>query len=259
MFPVLIEIGGFPIHTYGLLIATGFLLSLWVAKRETERLGLPGEKMVDLGFWSLLIGMIGSRILYVLTRWSYYSSHPIEIFYVWEGGLVFFGGPLLNIPFFLWYTKKHKLPRWTMLDLSATSVPLAHAFGRLGCLSAGCCYGKPTGENWGIKLYSSLVEPHLHGVYLHPTQLYESASLFALFFFLRWLRVRKKFDGQLLCLYFIGYSIIRSILEIFRGDKIRGFVIENVLSTSQFISIIVILGAIALYRYRSKAWKPLRT
>jgi phosphatidylglycerol:prolipoprotein diacylglycerol transferase len=252
MFPVLLNIGGFPVHTYGVLIAVGFLLCVWVSKKEAVRLGMPGDRIVDLGFWSLLVGMIGCRILYIITRWGYYLDHPLEMFYVWEGGLVFFGGPLLCIPFFLWYTKKHKLPRLKVIDLGAQAVPLAHAFGRLGCLSAGCCYGRPTGGEWGLKFYGDLVEPHLRGVFLHPTQLYESASLFALWAVLRRMRFKPKFDGQITCVYLISYSIIRSIIEIFRGDSIRGFVIDGVLSTSQFISILVIAGTLVFYWTKRK-------
>lgn len=247
MLPTLFRIGDFPIHAYGVLIAFGFLLCVWVSKRDAQAQGIPGDKIVDLGFWSLLVGMLGARILYVITRSSYYAAHPIEVFYVWEGGLVFFGGPLLNIPFFFWYTKKFKLNRWKVLDIGSTAIPLAHSFGRLGCLSAGCCYGRPTNGDWGIKLYTDLVEPHLQGVYLHPTQLYESACLMILFFVLRSMRFRKQFDGQVFYVYLISYSIIRSIIEIFRGDTIRGFVIEDVLSTSQFISILVIVVASILY------------
>lgn len=247
MHPILLRIGSFPVHSYGFLIAFGFLLCVWVSKREGERQGISGERMVDIGFWCLLVGMIGCRALYVITRWDYYIDHLIEILYVWEGGLVFFAGPLLNIPFFLWYSKKHNMPRWKVLDIGATAVPLAHAFGRLGCLSAGCCHGRPTGGEWGIKLYSELVEPHLRGIYLHPTQIYESISLFILFFALRRMRFHKKFDGQLACAYLIGYSIIRSVIEMFRGDSIRGFVIDGILSTSQFISILVIAGTLLFY------------
>ncbi|MBI3544444.1 MAG: prolipoprotein diacylglyceryl transferase [Deltaproteobacteria bacterium] len=248
MFPTLLRIGDFPVHSYGFLIAVGFLLCVWVSKREAVRLGLPGERIVDLGFWSLLVGMIGARILYIMTLWSQFMEHPREMLYVWEGGLVFFGGPLACIPFFFWYTSHYKLPRWKVLDIGAQALPLAHAFGRLGCLSAGCCHGKATSMPWGIKLYTELVEPSLRGVSIHPTQLYESISLLGLWYFLRRLRFRARFDGQIACAYLILYSIIRSVIEIFRGDSIRGFVIPDILSTSQFISLIVVIAAIALYR-----------
>jgi len=135
---------------------------------------------------------------------------------------------------------------------------VAHAFGRLGCLSAGCCYGKPTGGIWGIKLYSELVDPSMRGIYLHPTQLYESVSLFILFFGLLRVFSKKIFDGQVTLVYFMTYPILRSIIEVFRGDSIRGFVIEDILSTSQFISLLVFIGAtvalvLRLKQVRSKA------
>lgn len=247
MFPILLKIGSFPVHSYGFFIAVGFLLCVWVSKREAQRIGLPGEKIVDLGFWSLLVGMVGARVLYVLTLWPQFAQHPIEALYVWEGGLVFFGGPLSCIPFFFWYTKRNNFPRWQVLDIGAQAVPLAHAFGRIGCLSVGCCHGKATGGEWGIKLYSELVERDLRGVFIHPTQIYESVALILLFFALRRLRLRKKFDGQIACVYLIAYSIIRSVIEVFRGDSIRGFVLPDLISTSQFISILVILATIALY------------
>lgn len=252
MHPVLFEIVGFPIHTYGVLIATGFLLAVLVAKRDSEKIGLPGEKIVDLAFWCLLVGLIGSRILFVITRWEYFYENPLHVFYLWEGGLVFFAGPLTCIPFIYWYTKRYKLPRLKVLDILSHVIPLAHGFGRLGCLSAGCCHGKPTTGNWGIKLYSDLVEPGLRGVYLHPTQLYESVLLFSLFFLLRYLRRKQKFDGQILLYYLVFYSVIRSVVEVFRGDSIRGFVIPGVLSTSQFIALLVVIGCIW---YGHRIWK----
>lgn len=252
MFPILLRVGDFPVHTYGFLIAVGFLLSVWISKREAQRQGLPPDRVVDVGFWALLVGMLGARVLYVFTRWPYYAEHPIEVLYVWEGGLVFFGGPLACIPFFMWYTSHYKIPRWKLLDNVTQVLPLAHAFGRLGCLSAGCCHGRATGGNWGIKLYTELVEDHLRGVYIHPTQIYESVSLLVLFFALRRLRFHKKFEGQITLTYLIAYSIIRSVIEVFRGDSIRGFVIDGVLSTSQFISILVIAAALVFYFRKRK-------
>lgn len=247
MYPTLIEIAGFPIHTYGVLIALGFVLCVWIAKKEAIRLGLPAQKIVDAGFWSLLVGMVGARLLYVITRWDYFKLAPIEIFYVWEGGLVFYGGPLAVIPFFIWYAKKNRIPIFKLMDLGAISLPFAHAFGRLGCLSTGCCHGRPTGGEWGVKLYSELVEPHLRGVYLHPTQLYESLSLFLLSGFLYAIHRRKKFDGQIFSLYLVIYPVIRFIIEFFRGDSIRGFVLGTSISTSQFLSVFLLIGGILAY------------
>ncbi len=248
MHPLLLKIGPIPIHTYGFLIATGFLIALSVIKRLSIRTKLDVEKVLDLTFWSLLVGFLGARILYVITRWNSFANDPLDIFRIWEGGLVFLGGPIATIPFVIWYVRKHKLPVWKVLDVLTPGLVIAHAFGRLGCLAAGCCYGKPTGTSFGVRLYSELVERQFQGIPLHPTQLYESGSLFLLFLGLLVVFRRKLFDGQVALTYLLIYPIIRSVIEVFRGDLIRGFVIDDVLSTSQFICIFIFIGAaIALF------------
>ncbi|OFZ78817.1 MAG: prolipoprotein diacylglyceryl transferase [Bdellovibrionales bacterium RIFOXYD1_FULL_44_7] len=243
MHPLLVKLGPIPIHTYGFLIAIGFLIALFTIRTLSKKNGLNIERTLDITFWSLLVGFLGSRILFIITRLDYFASNPIAIFKVWEGGLVFLGGPIAVVPFIFWYVKKHKLPGWKTADVLIPGLVIAHVFGRLGCLSAGCCYGKPTESGFGIKLYSDFVDSNLHGIPLHPTQLYEASSLFILFLGLLWISKKKVFDGQVALSYFIAYPLIRSVIEIFRGDLIRGFVIDGILSTSQFISILVFLAA----------------
>jgi phosphatidylglycerol:prolipoprotein diacylglycerol transferase len=206
----------------------------------------------DLAFWLLFWGFIGARVLFIITRLPTFIENPLDMFKVWEGGLVFFGGLLAATAYAIWYLRKHKLDPWKMSDILLPGVTIAHAFGRLGCLSAGCCYGRPTDMPWGIKLDSDLVDGALRGIPLHPTQLYESVSLFILFGGLIYIFRHKKFDGQVGLTYFMLYPIIRSIIEIYRGDSIRGFVIENILSTSQFISILVFIGAFWMLMVRLK-------
>ncbi len=250
MYPELIKIGPFPVHTYGFLIAMGFILAVEVLRNLSIRAQLDTEKVLDAAYRSLLIGFLGARILFVITQWSEFSRDPMGIFRVWEGGFVFLGGPLLVVPYLVWYARKHKLPLWRFFDVSAPPLALGHAFGRLGCLAAGCCYGKPTGTSYGVKLYSSIVEPYLQGVPLHPTQLYEASSLVLLCFGLLWIMRRKMFDGQVALSYLIAYPVIRSVIELFRGDIVRGFVVEGLISTSQFISIFVFAGAVGMLVYR---------
>ncbi len=252
MLPILLQIGPIPIHGYGLMIALGFLGAVYVLKKLALKSDLDPEKIVDLAFWCLLVGFAGSRILYGITRISDFAADPLSFFKVWEGGFVFFGGLLAVTPFAIWYFKKWKIPAWKGLDVLSPGLVLAHSLGRLGCLLAGCCYGKPTGTSWGIVFHSELVEPAMRGIHLHPTQLYEAFTLFILFLGLLWTFKHKIFDGQVVLTYFIAYPIIRSIVEIYRGDLIRGFIIEDILSTSQFISILVILGAIIALLYRMK-------
>jgi phosphatidylglycerol:prolipoprotein diacylglycerol transferase len=249
MHPELFKLGPIPIHTYGFLIAIGFLCAVWIIRRLAIISKLDVERTLDLTFWSLIVGFMGARLLFIITRWEYFLSDPASMIKVWEGGLVFFGGPLAVLPFVIWYVRRFKLPLWSTMDVMIPGLVIAHMFGRFGCLAAGCCHGRPTTLPWGIRLNSELVEASLRGLPLHPTQLYEAFALGVLFLGLLWVHKRKLFDGQVVLTYFISYPIIRSIVEIFRGDIIRGFVIDGILSTSQFISVLVFAGAsFALYR-----------
>ena len=258
MHPLLVNLGPIPIHTYGFLIACGFLSAVFVIRRLATLAKLDVERVLDLTFWILLVGFIGSRLLFVMTRFDYFVTDPLAIFKVWEGGLVFFGGPLAAMPFTVWYMRKYKMPVWKALDAMIPGLVIAHAFGRLGCLAAGCCYGKPTGTNFGLRFYSDLVERNFQGIPLHPTQLYEASALFILFCGMLYVFKKKHFDGQVILTYFMAYPIIRSVVEIFRGDLIRGFVIDDVLSTSQFISLLVFIAASIVLAIRLRQVSPVQ-
>jgi phosphatidylglycerol:prolipoprotein diacylglycerol transferase len=241
-----------PLHTYGFLIAIGFLTGIFTVRKLAVKSGMNPDLISDLAFWLLMWGFLGARILFVITRFSEFAEHPEDIVKVWEGGLVFFGGLIAATAYAIFYFIKHKLSPWRMIDVLSPGLVVAHAFGRLGCLSAGCCYGRPTDVPWGIRLQSDLVDESLRGIPVHPTQLYESTSLFILYFGMLYIFKHKKFDGQVGLTYFMLYPIIRSIIEIYRGDSIRGFVIDGILSTSQFISILVFAGALGVLLYRMK-------
>ncbi len=256
MFPLLFEINlGFlhiPLHTYGFLIAIGFLAGIYTVRKLSVMAKMDPDKNADLAFWLLLYGFIGARVLFIITRLDYFLSNPGDMVKVWEGGLVFFGGLIAATGYAFYFFRKHNLNLWSMTDVFIPGVVVAHAFGRLGCLAAGCCYGRPTDMPWGIHLHSELVDETLRGLPLHPTQLYESSSLFILYFGLLYIFKNKRFDGQVGLTYFMIYPIIRSIIEIYRGDSIRGFIIDGVLSTSQFISILIFAGALFMLLLRLK-------
>ncbi len=256
MYPVLFSIGPFQLHTYGSMIAIGFLVAVSVIRRLAARAKLPIDAVLDLTFWCLVVGFVGSRIAFVITRWNEQFSHDLlGIFKVWEGGLVFLGGPIAAMPFMVWFIRRKKLPVWKTMDAMIPGLAIAQVFGRFGCVAAGCCYGRPTGTNFGFKFDSLLVEASMRGIPLHPVQLYEAFSVLVLFFGLLWVFRKKVFDGQVILTYFISYPIIRSIVETFRGDTIRGFIIEDWLSTSQFISIWIFLAASLTLAYRLKQLK----
>ncbi len=244
MHPVLIKIGPLTIHTYGVLIAAGFLLGLALAVRQAKKQFIEPDKIIDLGFYVLLAAILGSRLLFVIINAGHYLKNPIDIFKIWEGGLVFYGGVILAIPTAIWFIRKKGIDLWNTADIFAPSLAIGHAIGRLGCFSAGCCYGKPAeGLPWAV----TFSDPEClarTGIPLHPTQLYESAGEFVNFIILIVLRRHQSFKGQLLWTYLLLYSVIRFIVEFFRGDEARGFLIGNI-SVSQGISVLMFLGAIA--------------
>lgn len=247
MHPLLFEIhlGAFsiPFHTYGLMIAIGFLLGIRTVRSLAAASALNPDEVSDLSLWLLIWGFLGSRILFVLTRFEEYAAHPVDILKVWEGGLVFFGGLILSTVYAFYHFRRHRLDPWKMMDVLAPGLVIAHAFGRLGCLGAGCCYGRPTALPWGVRFNSDLVEGVFRGIPLHPVQAYEFVALMILYFGLLRVFQHRKLEGQVGLTYFMAYPLIRSVVEFFRGDSLRGFVVDGWLSTSQFISIWVFFGA----------------
>ena len=242
MFPVLIRIGPVTIHTYGLMIAAAFLLGLLLAQRQAVREGLSGHKIADIGFYALFAGIVGSRIFYIGTDWDHFSVHPFDMIKIWEGGLVFYGGVVFAIPVAVWYARRKKLPLWQTADIWAPSIAVGHAIGRLGCFCAGCCYGVPTDLPWGVT-FTNPETLAIKGVALHPTQLYESAAELLNFGVLVIVRRRKTFHGQLFWLYVLNYAIIRAVIELFRGDIERGFLLPGI-SVSQGISAVMFVVAL---------------
>ena len=237
MYPILIEFGFFKIFTYGLLVATGFLVAILLASSRAEKEGLDSQKVLDLCFYVMVSALLGARLLYVIVEYRYFLDSPLEIFKFWKGGLVFYGGLILGVLISLWYLKRNQMPMWKTADLLAPSIALGQLIGRWGCFFAGCCYGKKTDVAWGITFTDPRALAPLE-ISLHPTQVYLSLNAVFIFIFLMWLSKRKVFDGQILWSYGILYSVGRFLIEYFRGDD-RGFPVEQVLSTSQFVGVFV--------------------
>ena len=252
MYPELFKIGPLTVHTYGLFVAMGFLAGISLAVSRAKKIGLPHNQIADLGFYILLAAIVGSRVLYVFVNFSHFLSSPLDVFKIWEGGLVFYGGFLAAFATAVWYIKKHSLPVMKTLDVYAPSLAIGHALGRIGCFFAGCCYGAPATVPWAV----TFTDPQclaIKGVALHPTQLYESVGEFTIFFILLFVRSRQKFDGQLIWVYGVAYSALRFTVEIFRGDFERG-VYGGGISISQDISIgIFLVSLFMLVRGLKKA------
>lgn len=324
---------GIPLHTYGLLLAAGFLTATQVAARIAQQeyrrvqwvegqgwVDVEGprkrEQFLDLSFWLLVGGLVGSRLLFVLVNWKDYARDLTQIFSL-GGGLVFYGGLIgAGLAAFL-FARQYGLNFLRMGDVILPTVSLGQCLGRLGCFSAGCCWGDVTHPHlsWaahfpGASVVKDLFGQHApiaslafqsqatdkryvveatgeviqqavpgavrisewvaqHGTTLpvHPTQLYESAGQLLLFVGLLYARRFKRFHGQVFALWLMAYAVLRTSVELFRGDLERGTLhgllqslgarslAEAVplaawynISTSQFISLCMFaFGAILLY------------
>lgn len=251
MFPVLIEIGDFALHTYGALGAVGFLLVAALLLRDARRLGWSRDGVVDVLFWSALGGILGARGLFLLQ-----SPESMDGLMSWinlrTGGLVFYGAPLVGLPVGLAVARWRGLPILPLFDAGARALPLAHGISRIGCLGAGCCYGQPTSLPWGVS-YSHPLTAGPTGVVVHPVQLYEALGLFVLSGVLSWRLHRPHRQGDILLGYLGGYAVLRFLTEMFRGDVSRGFVPGTPLSTSQGIAIgvgVLVVGVVLATRGR---------
>ncbi|MBU0992916.1 MAG: prolipoprotein diacylglyceryl transferase [Proteobacteria bacterium] len=239
MYPILFRIYGLTIYTYGFFVAMGFLAGIYLIKYESRRLGENPEKILDLAFYSVLAAIIGARVFYIATDPSTFLNDPVEIIRIWNGGLVFYGGFISVFIVAIIYIRFHKMKFWQTLDIASPSIAIGHSIGRLGCFFAGCCYGRECHLPWAITFtHPESLAPL--GVSLHPTQLYASISNLMLFLFLFSIRKRKKFDGQLFCIYMILYALLRMVNEYFRGD-FRGNMGIFSFSPSQSIALVMAL------------------
>lgn len=285
-----------PLHSYGFMIAAGFVGGIIVAVREAKRQGLDPAHVMDMSFWALLFGLIGSRVLFIIVNADQYFGANFmtalelggrtvnipTVLVFWRGGLVFFGGFIGAALAVVWHMHRHRLNAWRYSDAVILGLPLGHFLGRMGCFAAGCCFGKPCPHagagcahfpSDSLAYAQTEVGTHVQigGEWftqaLYPTQLFEAGAVLLIFFFMLALRSRKRFDGQLIVAYLILYPIARSIIEVFRGDFGRGMLLrippDNpvILSTSQLISILVAAAGVTLiiYRLRQRRSKRIDT
>ena len=260
MYPELFRIGEFPVTTYGIWLAIGMLVALFVASRLAARDGLPRERIYDLGLWVLIGGLIGSKIL------MFFVEDNVQVFsldFLRSGG-VYYGGLIGGFLAVAILVRFYKLPFWKVADAFAPALALGQAFGRQGCFAAGCCWGKPTDLFWGVHFSDAgheytgvpIYGPGGSDLFLHPTQLIESFAMLAVFGLLIWLHRRKKFDGQVLIAYGIIYSIFRFSIEFIRDDPrgdLFGLTTMTGLSTSQLVSLVVAAASIVFMVWRVKA------
>lgn len=237
MDPVAFSIFGLDIRWYGIIIGCGMLIGTMVAMKEAKRLGLKEDTLLDILLVSLPAAIIGARLYYVLFNLDQYKTIG-EAINIRSGGLAIHGGVIAAVLSFYVVSRVKKLDFWLWLDIMAPSLILGQAIGRWGNFVNQEAHGGETDLPWGIMV---------DGLKVHPTFLYESIGNFIIFFFLMSIRKKKKFDGQLIAYYMIGYSVIRFFIEGLRTDSLY----LGPIRVAQLISIIlIILGFFIIHKKR---------
>lgn len=219
------------------MIAVAFLVNSYLAAQKAKEQAMNPEYIFNLAFVILISGIVGARLLYVISNIDYYLANPSEIVMLQRGGMSWFGSLFLGALGAVIYLRRKRLNIYEMLDLIIPFVALGQAIGRIGCLLNGCCYGEVS--RYG--LYFSV-----HDAVLIPTQMYSSLSLILIFFILRILQERQHKKGDILSAYLALYSIKRFIMEYLRADN---EVIFFGLTPFQLTSIALLLFAIFLKIY----------
>jgi phosphatidylglycerol---prolipoprotein diacylglyceryl transferase len=196
-----------------------------------------------MAFVSIVWGMVGARLLFVMINFPHFRAHPIDALKIWQGGLVFSGGLVAVVVSLLWYSRRHGLSFRMLGDLCAPGVSIGQAIGRIGCFMAGCCYGKPTGGPCSVVFtHPDSLAPL--NIPLHPTQLYDALVGLLIFAVLLILHGRKKYQGQVMLWFLILHSTGRLLVEKFRADH-RGWIPGTDMSVTQLVAMLILLGSVA--------------
>jgi phosphatidylglycerol:prolipoprotein diacylglycerol transferase len=241
MHPLLFEVGGFPVYTYGVLLAAAYLLGLQFALWRSKPLGLDPNRVMDLGIWIIISALAGAKLLLLAVEWDTYWRNPQELWTLVRSGGVFYGGLIAAVLVAMWFMWRHRMPVWAVSDVFAPGIALGHVVGRLGCFFAGCCYGRPTDVPWAVVFRSEYTHREVGtpiNTPLHPTQLYEAGAELLILGLLLFLERRgRTFPGRTFWAYMLLYGISRFVIEFYRGDS-RGTILN--FSTSQFVSLLIV-------------------
>ena len=244
----LLTIGPLTVYGYGAMITVGVIAAWIVTEFRAKKLRLSSDHVFAIILWGLLGGLISAKFLFWITEWRSVAEDPEFLLETLTDGFVVYGGIIGGIAAGWIYCRAKRINFWEYFDLVMPSVALAQGFGRIGCLLAGCCYGKETDSIFSITFHESEFAPN--NVPLIPTEIYSSILDFVHFGLLLYIAGRKKRDGQVAACYLIFYSLGRFALEFLRGVLIRGNV--GMLSTSQFISLFTGAAGVIILILRSR-------
>jgi len=264
MNPVAFHIGPLTIRWYGIMVALGFVTAMLYAQRRARRFSMPPEDVENLALFAVVGGLIGARVLYVISNWSEFRTAPAEIVRIDHGGLVFYGG-LIGGGLAAWrLIRRRKLPVWKTADVVAPAVPLGHAIGRIGCLLNGCCFGRPWtrfpciqylpgSESHHVQILKGLVSPDGTPLPVFPTQALASLMNLGIFVTLLALEPRLRRQGQLFALYLMLYSGARFFAEFLRGDYLTYI---GPFTPAQIICLMVFPASALLFRRLQRKGAP---
>jgi len=246
MRPVLLHLFGLPLHGYGSMLLLSFAVGWRLALLLAERDGLDAGRLSRSIPWTVAGALAGARLLYVATNPQRFA-HLLDVFQVWRGGLVAYGGFLGGLAAAALFCRRHRLPLLPWADCAAPALGSGVFFTRIGCLLAGCDFGQAWDGPWAIRfpplspafrhqVANGLLDPRAaESLPVHPTQLYESLAGLILFGLAIFVRRRRSFRGQAFLAFAMGYGALRSLIEVFRADADRGGL--GALSTSQLVGL----------------------
>lgn len=241
--PILFDAGPITIYSYGFMIALGILAGMgYLIVTGKKELRLTFDQANTLFLLIFFAAVVGGKLFLFFEDPVRYWVEPMQL--MRGRGFVFYGSFLLAIPTMWWFFRAQNLPVYRMLDIMAITTCLIHIFGRIGCFMAGCCYGKPSTSALAVTFTDPACYAEPLNTPLYPTQIMEASYIFLVMLLLFFLKKRRRFYGQLFLAYVMLYAIGRFVVEFFRGDSSRGFIIGNYLSHSQFIAICT-LGVVA--------------
>jgi len=255
MHPILHDFGFWTLYWYGPLLAAAYLIALQFAAVRARQRGIDSTKVMDLGIYLIIAALVGAKLMLLVVDFEGVMRNPASLL---RAAGVFYGGLIGALIAAIWLVRRYQLPLWTTADLFAPGIALGHVIGRMGCLMAGCCYGRPTTLPWGIT-FTSPIAAEYSGTPLnqplHPTQVYDAAGeLLILAILLATERRGRPFPGRTFWGYIVLYGISRFIVEAFRGDPERG--IYWTLSTSQWVSLLMIPIALLMLTRLSRRGAP---
>jgi phosphatidylglycerol:prolipoprotein diacylglycerol transferase len=250
MYPILADFAGLKIYSYGFCIMLGAFLAYFYASRQSKHLGIGSDTISEMALLIIVSAVVGGKVFLWFSDWDYYMKNPSKMIELNGNGFVFYGSFIFCITALFLFFRYRKVKAAPMFDVLAVCTAIVHAFGKLGCFFAGCCYGKTCSPSMGVVYNHPLSQASPLHTPLYPVPLIDAVILFSAALFLWWYRSRKKFNGELMLWYIFIYATGRFFTEFLRGDDSRGFI--GPLSQSQWVSIALLIIAGILYKVLSQ-------